>query len=287
MDNLPQEIQPATEPVLTPIESSQVDSKNGQGMNVFLAVLISVVIILLLFVAAWFLARKYLWQVQQDFVANQFQTLDIKIQNLNSDLAAEKAVREEVMTNVQSMEKLLQELEAEKTPSAIETYMQEEFVVPVDWQTYTNDDWGIEFQYPADWEAYKMDSSPIVVQELGSDELFQEYRDEMQLKAETGEISGVAFVGRNPYISNLQISFLEEEVNVNDLKNNEAIDLDYISVGDNNLYAFIDPQHGGTSYQIFVEVEGEIKFSIVLLRNYEFNKIQTELNILKTLKFNK
>lgn len=178
---------------------------------------------------------------------------------------------------------VMEEKLIETEVSEIEAYMMEKFEVPVDWETYRNDDWGIEFQYPADWEAYKMNTSPILVQELGNDELYNEFHEMLLAEDQTGRAPQ-----KNPYISNMMISLLEDDFDMTGLKNHPFINLDYFTIDNYLFYGFEDELHTGYNYQIFVEdPTGKVKFDITSLRNYEFDKIKTELDILKTLKFTK
>lgn len=142
----PQAAPPVKAPVvkmpITPVKEKK------SGANLFMAVLISVVIILLLSAASWFLVRKYIWQPQQSHVENQFKTVSLKLEEFDTGLENEKDSIQELLV---SIDDLKMEIEGLKQ---IEEDTREIKMGSV-WQNYKNDDWGIEFSYPADWEVYE------------------------------------------------------------------------------------------------------------------------------------
>lgn len=122
--------------------------KEKSGVSTFMVVLISVVIIVLLSVASWFLVRKYIWQPQQSHVANQFKTVSLKFEEFESSLKTEKDSIQELLSSIEELKMEVEDLK-----------MMEEDIRKIKmgstWQNYKDDDWGIEFSYPADWEVYE------------------------------------------------------------------------------------------------------------------------------------
>lgn len=273
------------EPMVTPVEkvefsdlteSVEEKPKSKSGANIFMAVLISVVIIVLLSVAGWFLGRKYIWQPQQSYVENQFKTLDLKIQDLNAELEAERIAAEDTMEVLKEMETLLEDMKAVEEPIEIGT--------GETWQNYSDKNWGINFQYPADWEVNEMETegdSYLVITSKDTQELLDAkqifpgypYNIEIHRYADFAEFALAKNV-KGEYF--LDFPFMNKSGNI-----------EFIAMADEivpNSFSYLENGYGSI-YCLVLEVNGVI-YDFRMGRGGE--KLQeNEEMVLKTLKFTK
>lgn len=171
MENLQQDEQmvQSAEPVnnhLEFYEKSQNENKNGQSKSVFLSVLISVFIILLLSVIGWFLGRKYLWQPQQEYVANQFQTVESKISDISTRLDSESLALLETQENLVDLEASVNELLDKSEPNLVKLLNGE--------VKYTIPEMHLSVHYPSKWEAIlnlQENAKTLIVRTADTEEL--------------------------------------------------------------------------------------------------------------------
>jgi hypothetical protein len=275
----------------TPIKNipavSMKEKKNGS--SIFMAVLISVVIIALLSVASWFLVRKYIWQPQQAYMENQFKTVSIKLEEFDSGLKTEKDSIQELLTSIEDLKTEVEGLkEMEVEPTEIEAYMMEEFDIPADWETYTNTDWGIEFQYPADWEVSIDENGNLNAEIIGTKDLFNQVKEKDE---ESFVGQSVPQPSLNIYTSNLR--FLKEKITQDEIINNELEVSEFLLDGKSTRGILILEQ-GFNAYVLWIEIEKDnyiksyINHLYPIKNEKKINIIdKTVLNILKTLKFTK
>lgn len=265
-----------------------VKEKKQGGGNTFIAVIISLVITMLLMVAGLYLGQKYMIEPSNNEMKEQYSVLETKVSDLSGNLDNEKNSIQELLISIDELKMEIEDLK--KVDDSvfyegnleINSYMEEEFTALENWQSYENEDLGIEFQYPIDWEIIEGENNNIFVQMTGSTELFNNW------DAPDPEENVFA---ENPYESNIEISLIVEndKDNFAALISNEYFTVNNFLVDGQKAYGWQQPAHMAFgSYQILIENDEEkLKYKFDILRNKYLQKDKTELDILKTLKFTK